>query len=122
MKRRVAAALPRLLSVVLLCGCGDRDMAMRSAALSLETLFSRILLKESGVSWRYTATSVGRCAEDLTPKYCVPVSMTGFKKLGWSQYEATYSMRRCPKPLRGYSTGDCSCASPAKLGREPSHN
>lgn len=92
MKRWVVAALG-ILNVVLLYGCGDQDMAMRSAALSLETLFSRVLLKEAGASWRYTATSVGRCADDLTPKYCVPVSMTGFKKVGWSQYEATYSMR-----------------------------
>ena len=67
---------------------------------------------------------VGRvdARDDLTPKYCVPVSMTGFKKVGWSQYEATYSMRAAQGHCEGIRREICGCAGPAKLGSQTSRN
>ena len=63
---------------------------MNSAALSLETLFGRLLLEKGNREWRYISPPIGKCSADLLPKYCSPVSLTEFKKSGWGKYQATY--------------------------------
>lgn len=107
------------LSLTGLSSCGDPYKSMESTALGLETLLGRLLLKSADAPWRYISRVMGTCSTALAPKYCAPIKLTGFRKLGWrplswQKYEATYA-------IHGGTTAQCETLGPrlAEIRADP---
>lgn len=73
-------------------GCGDRDRAMSSVAISLENMLGRFLLDSDSTSWRYIAQTVEKCRTDYTPKYCRPIVQEDFGRVQYGVYNATFGI------------------------------
>lgn len=87
-----------VLAAAVLCGCGNKTAARGSAAMVIQSVIERTILKLEGSQWLFVEEAVGPCHEDFKPKYCSPIISYPLKALSAERRSSfrIVSKHRCP--------------------------